>query len=173
MRSSGLKKLSLLMACAIGLSACGGPDIALVAAENNLSKNETEALAVCDDGMTRKKPLLQFGKEQRRLSEVPIQICVCHAKDMAKVYKPGKYSTYTFFAGWLPEPNMKSLPPIVTEDIRLKQPHPKIIKRLFASFERCAKEFVAANEGKEEFADLLETLPPPPPPPEKAQTASN
>jgi hypothetical protein len=162
------KKQAAAVAVALILSACIiKPDYADIAKQHGLNENERANLEICDQAFWRIYPVLRFGKELRQMTRVPEPICACHAKDMARVFKPGKLNGYFSFANWWRDPYSPKLP-IFAKTATKGNPE-TVPRAMIASFDRCAKDFIEANKNNEEFADLLREPVLKNKPPEKAK----
>jgi hypothetical protein len=159
MLSGKVKNAAAILAAAIALTACGGPDIKQIARDNKFTKGERKALQMCYDYLMGKKPIVTIAGEEKLLSDVPMPVCVCHAKDVASVYKPAKLESYAHFVSWATNANRKPLPKIHWDDTQSQAKNDGAAKRLVASLDSCTNKFVEENKANEEFAELIQPRP--------------
>ena len=90
---------SLVAFGVIGLVAYAGlkgrkaeqAEIQKIAVEQKLSANETMAFRSCVSDMSSKQLTQKSDKGSVTLSSVPKEICVCQAREMAKILKPEQF----------------------------------------------------------------------------------
>jgi hypothetical protein len=155
MQSAFFRKMVVLGGVALAITACNQPDYKQIARENGLNKTQQENLALCDQAFFKIFPVLEFDKKLLQISTnaVPMEICICHAKDMTNIIKPGKITDYAKFSKWWRAPNQPKLPMFSKNAV--KGTPESAARSLIASFDKCTKDFVTANKDKEEYQDLL------------------
>ena len=74
--------------------------LAEVAKANNFNPDETAAFDACNTQTARMRITINTGRGGIT-SNVPDSVCVCQAREMARVFKPGEYGDHHLIADYL------------------------------------------------------------------------
>jgi len=139
---------TLLGACALMLLAVvatfafvkGETRIRQVAAQHSLSPEETGAYRACTGDFFGKSLSLKTKTGSTTRLAVPDDVCACHARTMAQLFKPGEYRDHSKVADYLVSPDQ----PRGVDPAHLKPGAPDgaaSFDRLVASAKTCADQF--------------------------------
>jgi hypothetical protein len=158
MMSSGsfLKFASGFAACIV-LAGCGGPDkeeLTRVATKFNMTYEEKVAFKACMDHTDGTKPIIRFGKDMMKMSEVPLEVCGCQAKSMLKMMKEGSFDSYNMFTKWMTKLDRKKDVAFRYKDLKGGVDNKTATVALSKSFDSCAT--AALNENPKLAKEILQ-----------------
>jgi hypothetical protein len=123
------------------LTGCGGPekeDLTRVATKFNMTLEEKVAFKACYDKTDGTKPVIRFGKDMMRMSEVPLEVCGCQAKPMLTMMKPGSFDSYNMFTKWMTKLDRKKDVAFRYKDLKSGVDNKTATAALAKSFDACA-----------------------------------
>lgn len=130
---------------AMALAACGdnGAEVKALVKKLQLSKPEIAAFATCNKDLGSKRPIFidHAANTAVRMNVVPIEVCACQARTMAKLFKDDKLAGHAKFAGYVIKNKRKPVLKLGRKDVKQGVDTEKGAMQLLASLQSCANDF--------------------------------
>ncbi len=171
MKSKSALKYVVLAAVTLLLAACGNnaEEIQAIAKSMNLSKQESAAFTICAKSMKSRMPLFINGDKAVQMSKVPLEVCACHSRQMAKTFKDDKLAGHMRFVMYISKVKRKPIFKLGRRDMRSAGDPAAAAKQLAVNLQNCANDYVASHA--DEAAGLLTPFELPKPKPKKVPGA--
>ncbi len=108
-----------------------------IAAKHSLSAEETVAFKACVGDLSGHK--LKY-KDGSSISKIPREVCVCQAKQMVRIFKPGQYSSHGNIIKLSARNNSSSKQLLEPKDLRSPSNVKATFVKLQKSVMRCVSE---------------------------------
>lgn len=138
---------------ALLLAACGDQtaEIKALSKKMKLSKPEVAAFNACVKDIGGKKPIFitastdpEVPATAVRMNKVPLEVCACQSRTMAKLFKDDKLKGHEKFAGYIIKQKRKPTLKLGRKDVKQGVDPEKGGLELVTSLQSCASGFSAA-----------------------------
>lgn len=163
MRKASTFKFIGMVAAALLLAGCGDntAEVKAMAKKLKMGKPETAAFMACAKELGPKKPIFitystdpAVANTAERMMGVPLEVCACQSRTMAKLFKEDKLKGHEKFVTYITKQKRKPTMKLGRKDVKQGVDPEKGAMELVASLQSCGKEFApkfAANEGSDLF----------------------
>lgn len=150
MAITSFRRLSLLVAVGLALTACGEETVSQeelmrVSEKFKIKDSEKPAFKACIATSKDNAPYVKIGIKTMLLASVPVEVCGCQAKTIAQTFKKEKVGAYGTFIAWSTKPARKGNPRFEKGTFEKGVDAKKIRDRLLESLDSCSMQFVKAN----------------------------
>ena len=155
------KRFAALLGAGLALAACGNSgEITRISEELKLTDDEVRAFRICVREMTGKKlPVFAVAGKQMRMTRVPVEVCGCTSKAIARVFIGDNIKdAFPTFKGFASRPEKKRVPKIDATYVKDGLDRETVVKTVWDSFSSCTADY--QSRFKAQSADLMVLVPP-------------
>jgi hypothetical protein len=140
-------RIVLLGLVGLALAGCGdGKEIERISEKMGLNESEQYAFMICNRDMKVKLPAVEIAGVMNRMTRMPLEICGCHSKAMAEVFKgnPGIKAGNVIFTSFAKKTKKGRMPKFPEELLNKGVTEESAITKLSASFNGCVTNYQTA-----------------------------
>jgi hypothetical protein len=159
MNTHAIRRNLALAATGLLLVACGnGAEISRISEEMQLSEAETSAFRICArDFEGKKKPVFDVNGVKMKMNPVPLEICGCTSKTIARVFNQDSVRHgFPKFVTFSAKKEKKRFPKVDETYMQKGVKREESVKLIWDGFQACTTQYKSAykNKAKDLFKPL-------------------